>query len=822
MRQRHALIAFLAFVPLPLAAQMAYRQPPPGIAKILDAPPTPLLSFSPDRSRLLVTERNGLPSIADVGAPYLRLAGERVNPRTNGAWREQFARGLVVRSMAGSAETRVQTPAGAKISHVEWSADSRHLAFTVAAANGIRLWVADATTGAAHQLSDLALNGIAGNPCSWMNGTQLICRTIAADRGAAPVAPETPEGPIVQETDGRKSPAPTFEDLLSSPHDEKLFDYYFTSQLAIVGLDGSVAKLGGKGVHSRVAPSPDGSEIIVATVHRPYSYQVPMGRFPTRHEVWDRSGRVLHSIADTPLQESAPRGFDAVETGPRNVAWRADAPATLVWVEALDGGDPNSKAAKRDHVLLLASPFSGPPIELATVESRVVSAGGRFGPGGFGATGGPVTWARADLALVTEASRRTRKTRTWAINPSNPAGAPRMLWEHATDDRYGDAGVFQLVRGPFNEQVLQTSKDGKFAWLAGLGASPEGDRPFLDRYEIATGKATRLFRSEAPSYERVVTLLDGDGARAVTLRESTTEVPNYFIREIASRKLTPLTHAVDPAPEFAGVTHEFVKYKRADGVDLTATVYLPAGYDKQRDGPLPFFLWAYPAEFESAAAASQVSGSPYRFTRPLGASRLMMLTQGYGVMDDPTIPIVALNGGKPNDTYVEQLVAGAKAAIDKIVAMGVADRDRIGVGGHSYGGFMTANLLAHTNFFKAGIAESGAYNRTLTPFGFQAEERTYWEAPALYTRMSPFTYADSIKTPMLLVHGMADDNTGTFPINSERLYAALKGNGGVAKYVQLPAEPHGYRARESIGHVLAEEVEWLDKYVKPKPKVKAD
>jgi dipeptidyl aminopeptidase/acylaminoacyl peptidase len=412
--------------------------------------------------------------------------------------------------------------------------------------------------------------------------------------------------------------------------------------------------------------------------------------------------------------------------------------------------------------------------------------------------------------------------RTWAINPSNPSQAPRLLWERATDDRYTDPGSFQLTRGPFGQPVLLTSRDGNSAWLTGLGSSPEGDRPFLDKYDLVAGKTQRLFHSEAPYYESVVSVLDGEGVRAVTLRESPNDVPNYFIRDIATGKLSQITHAKDPAPEFSGVTHEFVKYKRADGVDLTATVYLPAGYDKQRDGPLPFFLWAYPAEFESAAAASQVSGSAYRFTRPQGSSRLMMLTQGYGVMDNPTIPIVALNGGKPNDTYVEQLVAGAKAAIDKIVAMGVADRDRIGVGGHSYGGFMTANLLAHTSFFRAGIAESGAYNRTLTPFGFQNEERTYWEATELYTRMSPFTYADSIKTPILLVHGMADDNTGTFPINSERLYAALKGNGGIAKYIQLPAEPHGYRARESIGHVMAEEVAWLDKYVKPKVKIKAD
>jgi dipeptidyl aminopeptidase/acylaminoacyl peptidase len=803
-------IALFLVIAAPLGAQIAYKQPPAVIAKILDTPPTPSASFSPDRSKMLMTERNGLPPISDVGAPYLRLAGTRVNPRTNGSWREAFARGLIVRPLAGATETRVQTPPGAKISHVMWSDDSKKIVFSITGADGIKLWVADAATGAAHKLTDVALNGIQA-PCSWMDATDLICQTIPAGRGAAPAAPEIPEGPIVQDADGHKNPAPTFEDLLSSPQDEKLFDYYFASQLAIISLDGTVTKIGGKGIHLRTSPSPDGKYVLVSTVHRPYSYQVPEARFPTLTEVWDRTDKPVRKVQDTPLQESAPRGMDAVEAGPRGVSWRADAPASLVWVEALDGGDIAAKVEKHDHLLSLSAPFAGTPTELIAVESRI--GGGR---------GGSVTWATPDLAIVSEASRKARKARTWAIDPSNPSQAPRLMWERNTDDRYGDPGRFELTRGPFADNILLTSKDGKFAYLTGAGSSPDGDRPFLNKYEIATGRTTTLFRSEAPYYENVTTMLDADGNRIVTLRESVNEVPNYFIRDIATSKLTQLTHAKDPAPEFAGVTKEFVKYKRADGVDLTATVYLPAGYDKAKDGPLPFFLWAYPAEFESVAAASQVSGSPYRFTRPSGASRLMMLTQGYGVMDNPTIPIIAQNGGKPNDTYVQQLVAGAKAAIDKIVDMGVADRDRIAVGGHSYGAFMTANLLAHTNFFRAGIAESGAYNRTLTPFGFQNEERTYWEATDLYTKMSPFTYADSIKTPILLIHGMADDNTGTFPINSERLFAALKGNGGMAKYVQLPAEPHGYRARESIGDVLAEEVAWLDKYVKPKVKVKAD
>jgi dipeptidyl aminopeptidase/acylaminoacyl peptidase len=806
-------LAVLFVITAPLGAQMAYKQPPAAIAKILDTPPTPLASFSPDKSKMLMTERNGLPPISDVGAPYLRLAGTRVNPRSNGSWREAFARGLVVRAIGSTTETRIQTPAGAKISHVTWSDDSKKIVFSVTGADGIKLWVADAGTGAAHKLADVALNGIA-NPCSWMDATELICETIVAGRGAAPATPEIPEGPIVQEADGHKNPAPTFEDLLSSPQDEKLFDYYFSSQVAIISLNGTVTRIGGKGVHSRVTPSPDGKFVLVSTVHRPYSYQVPEARFPALTEVWDRAGKVVRKVQDTPLQEGAPRGQDAVEAGPRAVSWRADAPAALTWVEALDGGDINVKVAKHDHLLQLAAPFQGEPQELIAVESRIGGGGGRGG--------NTITWARSDLAIVTEAARKTRKTKTWAINPSNPSQAPRLMWERNTDDRYNDPGRFELTRGPFGDNVLLTSNDGKSAYLVGAGASAEGDRPFLNKLDLASGKTTELFRSQAPYYENISTMLDPDGNRIVTLRESAEEVPNYFIRDIATNKLTQLTHAKDPAPEFAGVKHEFVKYKRADGVDLTATVYLPAGYDKAKDGPLPFFLWAYPAEFESVAAASQISGSPYRFTRPTGASRLMMLTQGYGVMDNPTIPIIAQNGGKPNDTYVEQLVAGAKAAIDKVVEMGLADRDRIAVGGHSYGAFMTANLLAHTNFFRAGIAESGAYNRTLTPFGFQNEERTYWEATDLYTKMSPFTYADSIKTPILLIHGMADDNTGTFPINSERLFAALKGNGGTAKYVQLPAEPHGYRARESIGHVLAEEVAWLDKFVKPKVKVKAD
>jgi dipeptidyl aminopeptidase/acylaminoacyl peptidase len=415
-------------------------------------------------------------------------------------------------------------------------------------------------------------------------------------------------------------------------------------------------------------------------------------------------------------------------------------------------------------------------------------------------------------------------TKTWIFNPSTPGAAPRLLFDRSAEDAYSDPGSPVMTLTAQGTLVAKTSTDRSAIFLTGEGESPAGAQPFIDRLDLATGKATRLWRSQGEQYEEPIGMLDDRGSKVLTRRQTTLEPPNYWVRNLVAR-IAPvqLTKFADPAPQFAGITSKLITYSRADGVQLSATLYLPAGYKPEKDGRLPFFFWAYPQEFKSATAAAQVRGSPYLFVRPTGASHLFMLTQGYGVLDGPTMPIVGEGTREPNDTYVEQLVASAKAAVDKVVDMGVADRERIGVGGHSYGAFMTANLLAHTNIFRAGIARSGAYNRTLTPFGFQQEERPYWEANGIYTRMSPFTYADSIKTPILLIHGMADDNSGTFPIQSERMYAALKGNGAIVRYVQLPGEAHGYLGRESVGHTLAEMVSWLDEFVKPvKPRTKAE
>ncbi len=601
---------------------------------------------------------------------------------------------------------------------------------------------------------------------------------------------------------GRAAPARTYQDLLGTPHDERLFEYHFTSQLARVPLDGGAATpIGEPAIIGSFSVAPGGEYVRVDLVRRPFSYLVPMNSFAGETRILDIAGRTVHRVSDRPEVSPPPIGRDRVRPGPRSVSWRSDAPATLVWAEAQDGGNPRREATVRDRVLMLDAPFTGTPRTLIELDQRYAG----------------VTWGRSDLALVQSQWQAASRARTHVVNPSAPGSAARVLWDRSSEDRYGSPGTPVTTRNPAGFPVLLLTPDGGRIYLSGEGASERGDYPFLDRMALATGRTERLWQNRDPHYETLVSPLDREGRRILTRRESLTEPPNYHVRDLARRSAAAITDFPDPAPQLAGVRRQIITYRRADGVMLSATLFTPPGYDARRDGPLPMLMWAYPREFRDAAAAGQLADSPNRFPQVSGASHLFLLTQGYAVLDSPTMPIVGADGREPNDTYVEQLVASARAAVDKVVEMGVADRGRIGMGGHSYGAFMTANLLAHSDLFRAGIARSGAYNRTLTPFGFQAEPRSYWEAAEVYDRMSPFNHADRVDEPILLIHGQADDNSGTFPVQTERFYAALQGHGATVRYVVLPLEAHGYRARESVQHTLAEMIDWMDRYVKNAP-----
>ncbi len=783
----------------PGAQRSVYQQAPKVIHDLLASPPAPSVVISPTGEYLLEVESLRHPPISDLAAPMLRLAGLRIDPATNGLHHPPRHVGLLVVNVADSKERRVALPARAWISSPEWSPDGRRFAFLNYTPTVIELWVGSAQSATARRLPGIVINGSlmerptetnpgANRPLAWMaDNRTLLVLTVPAGRGKTPVAVQVPAGPHVQESAGKPAPIPTYEDLLHNPYDEELFDYYCTGQLSRVDSEsGRATPIGPPAIFDEFRPSPDGAHILVARLHKPYSYLLPAWKFSKTVEVWDRGGRVEYQLADLPSHEGVP--LEGVLTGPRSYQWRPTAAATLVWAEALDGGNTRAKVPFHDRVMALAAPFRTHPVELIKMQYRLEWRGAYAHTGGRGIL--PELMFGAGFALATEYDRDRRWTRTTLFDPDRP-GAGRIIWDRSAQDRYGDT-----------------------IFLLSDGASPKGDFPFLAKFDLDTLKAQRIFQAADGTYELPEALLADDGSKFITRLETPADPPNYFLRTAGSAYKVALTHFPDPAPQLRGITKQIVRYQRADGVDLSFTLYLPADY--QSGTRLPTILWAYPLEYSDAATAGQVSGSQYRFTALAAATRfseLLLVTQGYALLDNATMPVI----GDPdtmNNTYVEQIVASAKAAIDRAVEMGVADRARVGVGGHSYGAFMTANLLAHSELFRAGVARSGAYNRTLTPFGFQSERRTFWEASDIYLKVSPFAFADKIRRPILLIHGEEDDNPGTFPIQSERMYQAIKGNGGVVRYVTLPYEAHTYQARETVEHVQWEMVTWFDKWVK--------
>jgi dipeptidyl aminopeptidase/acylaminoacyl peptidase len=779
-----------------LHAQERYRVPPQQIVDILETPGLPEMHVSPDGGWAALLERPSMLALREIAQPRLHLAGYRLNPRTNGRAASNRAAGeaLELVQLRDGRRIRVDLPAGARIDYVTWSPDGRWLAFTNMSDDGYQLWAVRAGETRARRVVDGRLNAAHGAPCRWLDGShELLCRFVPAGRGMPPERPPVPEAPGIQLSTGEAAPARTFQDLLKDAHDANLFEHYFTAQLAFVDPQaGHVTNVGAPAIIDEFLPSPDGRYIFVSRTVRPFSYIVPdrwrmNDWFPREMEIVDRGGAAVRALATLRLEEDVP--VDQVRSGPRGVTWQPGHPAALVWVQDVTG----QVAGMQERVYRLATPQDEPAVlmELEDRFSRMV-------------------WGSDGRGLITGVDRYPIRaaswTRTWLVDTRPGVAEPRLVIDRSAEERFGDPGTPVVSGGALVQ-------DGDWIYMEGDGITADGERPFLDRLNLRTLRTERLWQSDAARYEVPVALLAANAQSLVIRSESPSDPPNFYRVERRQNRRTALTNQADPAPQLRGVGRRVLTYERADGVRLAGVVYTPAGWDGIT--PLPTVVWAYPREFVSPDAAAQVPTQDNRFTRFGGASHMFLLLDGYAVFDGPSIAI--LGGRTANDTYIEQLVSSAQAAVDAVVEAGIADRDRIGVGGSSYGGFMTANLLAHSRLFRAGLARSAAHNRTLTPFGFQNEQRTLWDAPEVYLRMSPFMNAHQIEAPMLLMHGAEDANPGTFPVQSERMFHALKGLGKVSRLVMLNHEDHGYGARESIFHAITEMIDWFDQHVKNAP-----
>lgn len=775
----------------PLAAEEGYRTPPAVVADIVTRAPSPGVSVSPDGDQLLLLTREALPPVADLAKPMEKLAGMRLDATINDRHGPRTLVGLSLQDIASGAVRAVALPADADLSHVSWSPDGAKVSFTNTRADGIDLHVLDTASAQARKVMTGGVNPIFQSP-RWLPDGSLLVLTVPKNRGPMPERSLTPSGPAIQEAaGGQQAQNRTYQDLLQNPRDEAMFSWLGTSQPVVVSADGRSTKaVGEPRLYTSVTASPDGRYLLMEWLEKPFSYEVPWSRFPQTSAVYTMDGKLVQDIARQPLADGLP--VQGVVTGRRNIQWHPTEPALLLWTEAQDGGDPRTKSTNRDNLLALAAPFKGEARVLARMEDR---ASGVIGIEG------------TDDLIAFDYDRDTREIRQTLVDVTG-SDAPRQLAIRNSQDAYADPGSPLTTTTPAGYSVAR-KVDGKLL-LSGLGATPEGYRPFLRRFDLATLQTEELWRNTGESFETVLDVLAADGSSFVTFYESPSNPGN--VRLQAGGEARFLTAFPDPHPELTGIKRELVTYKRADGVDLTATLYLPPGY-KQGD-KLPVVVWAYPMEYNDAATAGQNRDSPWRFTRVGGYSHLFFLMQGYAVLDRAAMPVVGPDPETVNDSFIEQIVSSAQAAVDFTVERGFGDGVRVGVGGHSYGAFMTAHLLAHSDIFRAGIARSGAYNRTLTPFGFQSERRVFWDTPETYYRLSPFMAADKIKEPILFIHGQNDSNSGTFPEQSERMFAAVKGTGGTARLVMLPHEDHGYRGRESVLHTLDEMFAWFDTHVK--------
>lgn len=779
---------------------LSYQKPSDVILALADYERAPSVSMDSKKEYMLLSYRNTYKTLVDLNQEEMRLGGLRINPVTNISSTVTYINNLKIRKIAAKDETQVAgLPQNARLTNISWSPDEKKIAFTNTTKSGVELWIIDVATATAKKLTSDNLNANLGNPFSWMNDNQtLLVKVLPKNRPALiDEKKDLPKGPTVSVSDGTKSQNRTYQDLLKNKNDEANFDALVTSELYKVTISGTSTLFKSADIYAGESFSPDGNYLMLTTIQKPYSYIVPLSRFPQKSIVYDLNGKEIKKVNEVPLTEIMPKGFSSVRKGKRSMNWRADKPATLVYVEALDEGDQAKKVDYRDEIFQWNAPFNSAPTSMMKTQQRF----------------GGISWGNDSFAIAYDSWYDTRNTKTYLLNPSNPNETPKVISDRNSQDIYSDPGNFETKKNEFGRYVIATENNN--AYLIGDGHTKEGQFPFIDELNLKTLKTKRLYTSKMKDKkEDLMSIEDYKKGDVLVMIQSKNDYPNYYFRNIKSGKLTPITTFKNPFESIKNVYKEVIKYKRKDGVDLSGTLYLPAGYDRTKKEKLPLLIWAYPAEFKDKNSAGQNDKNPNEFTFPNYGSFVYWVTKGYAVLDDASFPIIGEGTTEPNDTFITQLVDDAEAAINAVDNLGYINRKKVAVGGHSYGAFMTANLLTHSNLFACGIARSGAYNRTLTPFGFQSEQRNYWDVPTIYNEMSPFMNADKMKTPLLLVHGDADNNPGTFTLQSERYFQALKGLGAPVRLVLLPKESHGYAAKENIFHLLWEQDQFLEKYLK--------
>ena len=780
-----------------------YQRPPNEILELVDVSLPPRVLIDENKKFMVHLYRDSYKSIIDLSNPEIKLAGLRLNPNSNSRSRTNYYNNVMISKMDQidkSAKQIKGLPKNPKLANIKWSPDQTKIAMTNTKEEGVELWFIDLEKLTAKKLTGPKLNASLGDVITWYQDSKNILAKFKLKNSPDIIdgVDVVPTGPIISSNDGKKAQNRTYQDLLKNEVDEKNFETLARSILSKVSFKGKTKLLAKKNLYHEIDFSPDGKFILISIIQKPFSYLVPYYRFPMKYAIYSSKGKELTVLHEVPLIEDLPKGFMAVRTGPRNFSWRSDRPSDLIFVEALDGGNPEKDIKYRDEIFEIGYPFKQNKVSLLKTINRFYR----------------IDWCNDTLALGYDYWWNTRNTKTYVFSPSNSNKKPKIIIDRNYQDRYNDPGSFVKRRNFYGKSILAVNENNLF--LMGDGFRDDGQFPFIDKVDLNSLKKVRLYESSFKDKKEDLLDFEVDNNMILTRIESASEYPNYFFRDLKTDSLTKITDFENPFLSIMDVSKEVIEYKRSDGIDLSATLYLPKGYDVNKKQKLPMIMWAYPREFKDNKSASQITQNKNEFTFPYWGSPIYWLTRGYVVLDDVSFPIIGEGDTQPNDNFRKQLVDNASSAINRVYELGYIDKEKVAIGGHSYGAFMVANLLSHSKLFAAGIARSGAYNRTLTPFGFQSEERNYWEAPDTYYNMSPFMHAEKVKTPLLLIHGVEDNNSGTYPLQSERYFNALKGLGATTRLVMLPKESHSYRAKESIMHMLWEQDRWLEKYVKNK------